>query len=76
LRNETQEADRRTRGTGPSWDLSQHTLDLLLKHGFTYESSLMGDDYTPYRCRQGDIVDIDKPLIFGKPTRLIEMPIA
>jgi peptidoglycan/xylan/chitin deacetylase (PgdA/CDA1 family) len=60
----------------PSWDLSQNTLDLLLKHGFAYESSLMGDDYTPYRVRQGDIVDIEKPLIFGKPTRLIEMPIA
>ena len=36
----------------------------------------MGDDYTPYRCRQGDVVDIEKPLVFGKPTRLIEMPIA
>ena len=60
----------------PSWELSQNTVDLLLKHGFVYESSLMGDDYTPYRCRQGDVVEIEKPLVFGKPTRLIEMPIA
>ena len=60
----------------PSWDLSPHTLDLLLKHGFAYESSLMGDDYTPYRVRQGDVVDIEKPLVFGKPTKLIELPIA
>ena len=60
----------------PSWDLSPNTVDLLLKHGFAYESSMMGDDYTPYRCRQGDVVDIEKPLVFGKPTRLIEMPIA
>ncbi len=60
----------------PSWDLSENSVDLLLKHGFVYESSLMGNDYTPYRCRQGDVVDIDKPLIFGNATRLIEIPIA
>jgi len=60
----------------PSWDLSENSVDLLVKHGFVYESSLMGNDYTPYRCRQGDVVDIDKPLIFGNATRLIEIPIA
>jgi len=36
----------------------------------------MADDYTPYRIRQGDVVEMDKPVRFGKPTRLIEMPIA
>src|SRR5215813_1837058 len=25
----------------PSWDLSPHTIELLLKHGFLYDSSLM-----------------------------------
>ena len=60
----------------PSWDLSPNSMDLLLKHGFLYDSSMMADDYTPYRVRQGDVVEVEKPMVFGKPTRLIEMPIA
>lgn len=60
----------------PSWDLSPHSVELLLKHGFTYDSSMMGNDYTPYRVRQGDVITLDKPAVFGKPTRLIEMPIS
>ncbi|HEX9466105.1 MAG TPA: polysaccharide deacetylase [Alphaproteobacteria bacterium] len=60
----------------PSWDLSPHSVELLLKHGFFYESSMMGDDYTPYRVRQSDVITFDKPAMFGKPTRLIEMPIS
>jgi peptidoglycan/xylan/chitin deacetylase (PgdA/CDA1 family) len=60
----------------PSWDLSPHSIELLLKHGFFYETSLMGDDYTPYRVRLGDVVELEKPMVFGAPTRLIEMPIS
>lgn len=60
----------------PSWDLSPNSVDLLLKHGFFYETSMMGDDYTPYRVRQGDVVEIGKPMVFGAPTHLIEMPIS
>ena len=60
----------------PSWDLSPHSVELLLKHGFIYDSSMMGDDYTPYRVRQGDIIELEKPAVFGKETPLIEMPIS
>jgi peptidoglycan-N-acetylglucosamine deacetylase len=60
----------------PSWDLGPHTLDLLLRAGFVYESSMMGDDHTPYRVRQGDIVPPDGPIQFGPETKLIEMPIS
>jgi peptidoglycan/xylan/chitin deacetylase (PgdA/CDA1 family) len=60
----------------PSWDLSPHSIELLLKHGFAYDSSMMGDDYTPYRVRQGDVIELEKPAVFGKTTRLIEMPIS
>ena len=28
----------------PSWELSEHSLELLADRGFTYDSSLMGDD--------------------------------
>lgn len=60
----------------PSWDLSTSTVELLLKHGFLYESSMMGNDHEPYRVRQGDIVSVDEPMQFGKPTPLIELPIS
>ena len=60
----------------PSWDLSEHTIDLLIKHGFLYDSSLMGADYVPYRARRGDRAELGKPFKFGAPTDLIEMPIS
>ncbi len=60
----------------PSWDLSPHSVELLLKHGFVYDSSMMGDDYVPYRVRQGDVIELEKPAVFGPNTRLIEMPIS
>jgi peptidoglycan/xylan/chitin deacetylase (PgdA/CDA1 family) len=60
----------------PSWDLSPHSVELLLKHGFVYDSSMMGDDYAPYRVRQGDVIEIEKPAVFGRTTRLIEMPVS
>jgi peptidoglycan-N-acetylglucosamine deacetylase len=59
----------------PSWDLSPHSVRLMLKHGFQYDSSLMGDDYQPYYCRQGDKIELLKPAKFGKETKLVEMPI-
>jgi peptidoglycan/xylan/chitin deacetylase (PgdA/CDA1 family) len=68
---------RRARGyRSPSWDLSEHTIDLLIAHGFVYDSSLMGADYLPYRARRGDKAELGKPYGFGEPTSLIEMPIS
>ena len=67
----------RARGyRSPSWDLSAHTVDLLIEQGFVYDSSMMGHDYRPYRARSGDVMEIDKPLLFGSQTALIEMPIS
>jgi peptidoglycan-N-acetylglucosamine deacetylase len=60
----------------PSWDLSPNTVDLLVEHGFVYDSSLMGADYWPYRARQGDVAELGKPYRFGEETSLIEMPIS
>jgi len=60
----------------PSWDLSAHTIDLLVKHGFVYDSSLMGGDYWPYRARRGDVAKLGEPYRFGAETTLIEMPIS
>src|SRR5215470_12239118 len=68
---------RKARGyRSPSWDLSASTIDLLLAHGFLYDSSLMGADYWPYRARRSDRVELGKPYGFGEETSLIEMPIS
>jgi peptidoglycan-N-acetylglucosamine deacetylase len=68
---------RKARGyRSPSWDLSESTIDLLLAHGFLYDSSLMGADYWPYRARRGDRAELGKPFGFGEETALIEMPIS
>jgi peptidoglycan/xylan/chitin deacetylase (PgdA/CDA1 family) len=60
----------------PSWDLSPHSVDLLLEHGFIYDSSMMADDYVPYRVRKGDVIALEEPAVFGPETPLIEMPIS
>ncbi|QPC44112.1 polysaccharide deacetylase [Kaustia mangrovi] len=44
----------------PSYAMSEHTLDLLVEHGFSYDSSLVGDD-VPY-------------LVSGARGRLVELP--
>jgi len=60
----------------PAWDLSDVSIDLLLKHGFTYDSSMMGHDYIPYQARKGDRIELLEPMEFGPDTALVEMPIS
>jgi len=68
---------RKARGyRSPAWELSENTVDLLLAHGFVYDSSLMGADYWPYRARRGDQAELGKPYRYGEETELIEMPIS
>lgn len=68
----------------PWWEFSNVTNELLLKHGFKYDHSLMHNDFTPYYVRVGDKwtkIDFDKeasewmkPFVRGKETSLIEIP--
>jgi peptidoglycan-N-acetylglucosamine deacetylase len=60
----------------PAWDLSPHSIELLLKHGIQYDSSLMGHDYDCYYARQGDVVELKTPFVRGRETQLVEMPIS
>ena len=60
----------------PAWDLSPDSIELLLKHGFLYDSSLMGHDYLPYQARDGDVIGLDEPIRYGPDTALVEMPIS
>ncbi len=59
----------------PAWDLSPHSIELLLHHGFEFDSSLMGHDTLPYQVRQGDRAELLTPLVRGADTDLVEMPI-
>jgi peptidoglycan-N-acetylglucosamine deacetylase len=47
----------------PSWDLSPHTLGLIVAMGLVYDSSLMADD-EPYEI-----------LADGRPTGIVEIPV-
>ncbi len=68
----------------PWWEFSNTTNELLLKHGFKYDHSLMHNDFTPYYVRVGDswskidysleAKDWMKPLIRGVETDLVEIP--
>lgn len=60
----------------PAWDPSEHTVELLEEFGLEYDSSLMGDDFTPYWCRVGDVAHRDAPFEFGRPSRVVELPVA
>jgi peptidoglycan-N-acetylglucosamine deacetylase len=58
----------------PSADMSPATLPLLEEYGFLYDSSLMADDFRPYRPRIGDSVTREQPLVRGREARLWELP--
>jgi peptidoglycan/xylan/chitin deacetylase (PgdA/CDA1 family) len=60
----------------PAWDLSPHTIDLLERHGFVYDSSMMADDFTPYQARTGDAVAVGQPLQRGRTSAVAELPVA
>ena len=60
----------------PSADMSDATLELVEEHGFLYDSSLMADDYRPFRPRIGDRVARGVPLERGREARFWELPIS
>jgi peptidoglycan/xylan/chitin deacetylase (PgdA/CDA1 family) len=67
----------------PWWEMSEVTVDLLLKYGFTYDHSQGFDDFTPFYARVGDSwTNIDytksaedwmKPLVRGERKDLVEI---
>ena len=60
----------------PSADLSESTLALVEELGFLYDSSLMTDDYRPFRPRIGDRVARGEPLERGREARFWELPLS
>lgn len=59
----------------PAWDLSGQSAELLTKHGYRYDSSMMADDFQPYFVRRGDRTG-DDGHVFGEETGLVEFPVA
>jgi peptidoglycan-N-acetylglucosamine deacetylase len=60
----------------PSADMSPITLALLEEYGLRYDSSLMAEDFRPYRPRIGDRVTQQEPLVRGREARLWEIPVS
>jgi peptidoglycan/xylan/chitin deacetylase (PgdA/CDA1 family) len=60
----------------PAWDLNLWSPGLLESEGFRYDSSLMADDFRPYRLRTGDEVPPSGPLRFGRLSSVLEFPVA
>ena len=58
----------------PAWDLSPHTLELLVERGYLYDSSLMGDDFRPYRPQAVRVED--GKVGFGEPMDIWEFPVS
>jgi peptidoglycan/xylan/chitin deacetylase (PgdA/CDA1 family) len=60
----------------PGFDLSPNSTRLLHEYGFRYDSSLMGRDFEPYRCRTGDVFHTDRAPDWGREIDLVEVPIS
>ncbi len=58
----------------PAGSFSGRTIGLLTELGFRYDSSMMGDDFSPYYCRVGDEAPVDSPFVFGRSVDLVELP--
>ncbi len=59
----------------PYWAFSADTVGVLEDAGFRYDSSLMADDYQPYRVRRGDRHSTTEGSTFGPESSLLEAPV-
>ncbi len=58
----------------PGADLSPNSTRLLAESGFVYESSLSAQDFEPYWCRTGDVIEPSGAATFGPEIELLEIP--
>ncbi|MCP5026131.1 MAG: polysaccharide deacetylase [Actinomycetia bacterium] len=58
----------------PGGNLGSRWVDLLLEHGFSYDSSMAPSDLTATWVRRGDVVRTDGAYQFGEPVDLVELP--
>jgi peptidoglycan-N-acetylglucosamine deacetylase len=67
---------RPTGWRAPYWSLGGVSLELIEDAGFTYDSSLMADDYELYRIRRGDRHSVTEGSRFGREGSLVEVPVS
>ena len=60
----------------PSWNLNDHSPQLLSDYGFEFDSSLMAHDLRMYWLRDGDKIDDSGRCSFGEPTSIVEVPVS
>ena len=58
----------------PGADLSPNSTRLLAESGFKYESSMSAQDFEPYWCRTGDVIEPNGIATFGPEIELLEIP--
>ena len=58
----------------PGADLSPNSTRLLAENGFIYESSMSAQDFEPYWCRTGDVIEPSGVATFGPEVELLEIP--
>ena len=58
----------------PGADLSANSTRLLAESGFVYESSLSAQDFEPYWCRTGDVIEPSGAATFGPEIELLKIP--
>jgi peptidoglycan-N-acetylglucosamine deacetylase len=59
----------------PYWSLGPNTLGIVAELGFTYDSSLMADDYRLHRVRTGDRHSVTEGTNWGTESSLVEVPV-
>jgi peptidoglycan-N-acetylglucosamine deacetylase len=58
----------------PGADLSPNSTRLLAEGGFVYESSMSAQDFEPYWCRTGDVIEPNGVAKLGDEIELLEIP--
>lgn len=60
----------------PTGDFSRWTYEILEELGFTFDSSLLGNDFEPYYLRENALgtAPVDEPYDPGGETEMIEIP--
>ena len=58
----------------PGGNVGDRWVELLVENGFSYDSSMAPNDFTPTWCRTGDIARTDGPHQLGERTDLVELP--
>lgn len=60
----------------PAWDFSDHTLDIIQDLGFEWDSSQMGNDFSPYYLHEGWEAPVNDPYDPGTETDILEFPVS